>query len=144
MSVGHLPEHLVGLLVEAPDESISPPRYDGVVVEGDAAAGATVHLACGGCEDRLVLREVPDLDSSVVVDADELIRPLGAEVEIVNLASVTVSVDKEGEVVLKDPIQLAVDGSSNQFLLIIRDSQRHDFGVELSLVGQCPLSVSDR
>jgi len=56
VSVGNLPDNLLGSPVEGSDETVSPAGHDGVIIQSNAAAGSAVLFACGACEHGTVLR----------------------------------------------------------------------------------------
>jgi hypothetical protein len=104
MSVCNFPIHSVVVPVKAPNEAILPACDDWVIVKSNTTTWAAVLLASVASECRFVFREVPDLDWTVFINADELVWSLWAEMKVDDATSMSISMKQERQIISKNSI----------------------------------------
>lgn len=100
-------------------------------------------FARGAGEDGTVLRQVPNFNDAVFVNADKLVASLWAEVAIIDASSMGIGVEQEREVVSEYSVELATNCTSHQFFAVLGCAQGHYSAIELSLVRHVPFPISD-
>jgi len=141
MGLGDLPDASLSIdSVEAAEEAVAVAHENRVVVFGVEDARSCRLTAWHTSEDALVVREVPHLEGTGLIDGGKGVA-VGAEADIVDGEDVGIGVQKEAEVVGEDAVHLTALRTNDKLVLVVGKVHSHDRGVKLSFVRQRPLST---